>query len=71
MEIVENQSTEEARSSRLKLDSTVVGVARVGTDTQKIVTCSLATATKTDLGTVSQFIIISQLLNCRLTTMID
>jgi len=50
MEIVENQSTDEAGASRLKLDSTVVGVARVGTDTQKIVTCSLATATKTDLG---------------------
>ena len=62
MEIVENQSTDEAGASRLKLDSTVVGVARVGTDTQKIVTCSLATATKTDLGTVSQLTNVSQFL---------
>jgi len=35
----------------LQADSTVVGVARVGTDTQQIVTCSLeAAATRHDLG---------------------
>lgn len=49
LEIVENQTGEEG-SCKLKADSKVVCVARVGTDTQKIVTCSLATAAETDLG---------------------
>jgi len=49
LEIVENQSGEKSEFD-LKPDSTVVCVARVGTESQKIVTTTLAEAVQVDMG---------------------
>eukprot|EP00088_Acartia_fossae_P031658 TRINITY_DN3249_c0_g1_i1.p1 TRINITY_DN3249_c0_g1~~TRINITY_DN3249_c0_g1_i1.p1 ORF type:complete len:286 (-),score=54.30 TRINITY_DN3249_c0_g1_i1:1-819(-) len=49
LEIVKNKEQEETEHC-LKSDSVVVCVARVGADSQKIVTCTLEQATKEDLG---------------------
>ncbi|XP_023343685.1 diphthine methyl ester synthase [Eurytemora carolleeae] len=51
LEIVVNKEQERGTGSvHLKPDSKVVCVARVGTETQKLLTCSLLTASQTDLG---------------------
>jgi len=50
LQIVNNKPKEEMSASDLTADSLVVGVARVGSDTQKIVTSTLLEATKEDLG---------------------